>query len=221
MTQSVQMCPDSRQRVLALVTAMAGMTEAAVDHAIAALLGNDAALAQAVVQKEKLINGMEMHIDAAVLEHFSHGSFSDEDGRFMACVLKINKDLERMGDLAANISRKVMEWGKSWEQSDRSELQPMAIAASHICRKALQAVARQDTLLAQSALDSEEAIHTYRDYAFRRIREKLGNETSETDSDLALLLASRHLDQIAGHAANVADHLIFWMRNKNREQLLA
>lgn len=97
----------------------------------------------------------------------------------------------------------------------------MAIAVSHICRKTLRALVRQDVVLAESALGSQEAAHTYRDYVFRRIRERLGSGSSDINSDLALLLASRYLEQIAGHAANLADTLVFWMRGKPQEKLLA
>jgi phosphate transport system protein len=221
MSQSVQICLDSRQRVFALVTAMAGMVEGAVDQALEALLTGDCSLAQSMLQKENVINRMEMHIDAAVLYHLSHHNLSKKDLRSMASVLKINKDMERMGDLAANIGRKVIELGPGWEQGSRSELQPMAIAVSHICRKTFRALVRQDLILAESALASQEAVHAYRDYVFSRIRERLGKGHSEVNSDVALLFASRHLEQIAGCAVNLADVLVFWMRGRDRHELLA
>jgi phosphate transport system protein len=221
MTERAQICLDSRQRVFALVTAMAGMTEGAVDQAIEALLEGDRDVAQAVLQRENVINHMEMHIDAAVLDHLSQKNLPTRDIRSMASVLKINKDLERMGDLAANIARKVIELGPSWEHSNRSELQPMAIAVSHVCRKALRALVRQDLVLAESSLESEEAVHRYRDYVFHRIRERLGRGHSEINSDLALLLASRSLEQIAGHAANLGANLAFWMRGQSEHARLA
>ncbi|HLJ29386.1 MAG TPA: PhoU domain-containing protein [Candidatus Angelobacter sp.] len=226
MTQSVQICLDSRQRVFALVTAMAGMVESSIDQAIEALLAGDWGLAHTLLQKEIVINRMEVHIDAAVLGHLAQKNLSPCDMRSMVSILKINKDLERMGDLAANIGRKVIELGQGrqeCENSDlqRADLQPLAIAVSHICRKTLRAVVRQDVVLAESALGSEEAVHTYRDYVFRKIRERLSSGSSTANSDLALLLASRYLEQIADHAVNLADTLVFWMRGTPKERLLA
>lgn len=221
MTLPVQIRLDSRQRVFALVTAMTGMVESAVDQAMEALLQADSGAAQTVLQKENVINRMEMHIDAAVLYHLAQKNLSTAEIRAMACVLKVNKNLERMGDLAANIARKVIDLGQSWEHSDRAELQPMAIAVSHVCRKALRAVVRQDLVLAESVAGSEHAVRTYRDYASRRIRERLGRGHSNTNSDLALLLASRSMEQIAGHAASLADNLTFWIQEKAQHALLA
>lgn len=221
MGQSVQVCLDSRERVFALLTAMAGMVEGAVDQALEALLTGDCGVAQAMLQKENAVNRMEMHIDAAVLYHLSQKNLSEKDIRSMASILKINKDLERMGDLAANIGRKVIELGEDWTHSKRSELQPMAIAVSHICRKTFRALARRDLILAESALSSQEAVHTYRGYVCSRIRVRLGEGHSEINSDVALLLASRHLEQTAGCAANLAATLVFWLQGKDRHELLA
>ena len=214
MVPSAAVCLDSRQRVFALITAMAGMVENAVDEAIEALLAGNSQLAKAILQRESLINRMEMHIDAAILFHLGHRDLGDEDIRSMASMLKINKDLERIGDLAANIGRKVLQMAGHQEGCKRSELQPMAIAVSHICRKTLRALVRRDLVLAESALGSETFVHAYRDYVFRQIRDRLETGPAVADADLALLLSSRYLEQIADHAANLADTLVFWMRGK-------
>lgn len=219
MAQAVEICLDSRQRVFALVTAMAGMVEGAVDQAIEALLTDNRELVCSLLQKETVINHMEMHIDAAVLHHLGHKNLVNADMRSMVSILKINKDLERMGDLAANVGRKVIELGKIKRTSERSELQPMAIAVSHICRKTLRALVRQDVVLAESALSTGETVHTYRDYAFRRIRERLGSRSRNIDYDLTLLLASRYLEQIADRAAGLADNLVFWLRQPQETKL--
>jgi phosphate transport system protein len=103
MSQAAQVCVDSRQRVTALVTTMAGMVEGAVDGAIEALVAGDLRLAQAVLQKETVVNCMEMHIDAVVLAHLAQKNLPEEDVRSLGFVLNSNKHLERIGDLAAMI----------------------------------------------------------------------------------------------------------------------
>ena len=90
----------------------------------------------------------------------------------MICLLKVNEDLQRMAELAIATARHLVEQEQSWKQARRSELQPIAIAVSHLCRKALRAIVHQDLVLAQSAVDSEEAVRTYRNYALRRIQER-------------------------------------------------
>lgn len=212
MSSSVQVCLDSQQRVFALITAMAGMVETAVNEAIDALLTGNLQLAQSVLQRESVVNQMEMHVDAAILFCLGRGDLEPEDARSMGSILKINKDLERMGDLAANIARRVKEMEACGKQ-DRLELQPMAIVVSHMCRKTLRALVRQDVVLAESAVRTESLVHSYRNYVFRRICERLGAGPCNASADVALLLASRSLEQIADHAANLADTLFFWMRS--------
>jgi len=221
MKAAVEVCLGARQRVFALVTAMAGMVETSIDQAIQAQLVSDPERARAVLERELAINRLEMHIDAAILVHLEYQHVGSGDIRDKDYMLKINKDLERMGDLAANIARKVVETGKSGEEGESSNLQPMAIAVSHICRKTFRALLRQDVVLAESARDDKKTVHNYRDYVFRRIRERLGSGSSETSSDVALLLVSRYLEQIADHAINLADSLIFWLRGKPEGELLA
>ena len=212
MVQSVQVCLDTRQRVLALVIAMAGTVETVVDRAIEALLTGNRKIAHTIPEKEFLINRMEMQIDEAVLAHLA--SRSDcEDLRFMTSVLKINKDLERMGDLASNIGRKVMALDESRQEQARSELQPMAIAASHVCRKALRALVHQDLVLAESTLDSEELVRDYRDYVFHRIRERLesgANGSRKIDNDMGLLLCSGCAENPRASCWPVEESALWW-----------
>lgn len=221
MGPSVQVCMDARQRVVALITAMAGMVERAVDESIEALLAGDDQLAQGVLQREAIINQMEMHVDATILFCLTRKDPGAEVIRSMGSILKINKDLERMGDLAANIARRVEEMADYGDACKRSELQPMAIAVSHMCRKTLRALVRQDVMLAESVVGTENLVQDYRNYVFRQIRERLGSGASEPAADVALLMASRSLEQIADHAANLADTLFFWMRPKPEGERVA
>jgi phosphate uptake regulator len=121
-----------------------------------------------------------------------------------------------MGDLAANIARKVLELEKSNPPSDRSDLQPLAIAVSHLSRKTLQALVRRDPVLAESALETGETVYQYREYASRRIRERM-----DAASDVVLLLASRELEQIASTLLDLARSLVFWVRPTQQEEAVA
>lgn len=220
MIHSVEPCLDSRQRVLALAIAMAGMVEAAADRAIEALLTGDGKLARTILEKEPLINQIEVQLDHAVLAHLGGGRpLLPEDAGFMASMLKINKDLERMGGLAAKIGRNVLDVAQA--NHSRSELQPLAIAVSHVSRKALRALVHQDVVLAQSAQDSGQAVQQYRDYVFQQIRMRMESNPSDPSQDLSLLLSSRYLELIGDHALNLADNLSLWLKPKAEEARVA
>lgn len=220
MIHSVEPCLDSRQRVLALAIAMAGMVEAAVDKAIEALLTGDGQLARAILEKEPLINQIEVQLDHAVLAHLGGGRpLPPDDVRFMTSMLKINKDLERMGDMAAKIGRNQLD--ASQANHSRSELQPLAIAVSHLCRKALRGLVHQDNVLTISALESAVAVQQYRDYVFLQMRIRMEENLSDASQDLSLLIASRYLEQIADHALSLADNLALWLKPKAEEARVA
>jgi phosphate transport system protein len=216
MALAAQTCVDSEQRVFALAIAMAGVVETSIERAIQALLTSDEKLVHSILEKEPLINQIEMQLDEAVLAHMGSNHLPAEELRFMSSLLKINKDLERMGDLAANIARKVLELEKSNPPSDRSDLQPLAIAVSHLSRKTLQALVRRDPVLAESALETGATVYQYREYASRRIRERM-----DAAPDVVLLLASRELEQIAGTLLDLARSLVFWLRPTQQEEAVA
>jgi phosphate transport system protein len=200
--------------------AMAGMVEAAVERAIQSLLTGDSQLALTILEKEPLINQIEMQLDGSLLTHMAANQLPEDEMRFMSCLVKINKDLERMGDLAANVARKVLKLEEGNLRAERSALEPMAIAVSHLCRKALQALVRRDFVLAESALETAEAVHQYRDYASQRIRERLGTG-SEVTTDVPLLLATRYLEQMASNAVNLAENLVFWLAPTQEDERVA
>jgi phosphate transport system protein len=193
---------------------MAREVENMIDLAIEALLNFDAKLAGRILEKEPSVNAAEMRIDAAILAVLEGGNLSSYEIRQAASMLKINKDLERMADLATNIGRKVSDVARRGQEQDYSELQPMAIAVSHVSRKTLRALIHSDLVLATNVLGTGAMVDFYRDYVFRKLQERV-KQACQKREDVDLMLASRYLEQIADHSANVAESLIFWLSSKD------
>jgi phosphate transport system protein len=190
-----------------------------IDLAIEALLSFNVEMAGAILQKEPAINATEMQIDAAIFVVLEKGDLSRQEIRLTASMLKINKDLERMADLAANIGRKISGSAQHGQSQDYSELQPMAIAVSHISRKTLRALIHSDLVLAANVLGGGATVDFYRDYVFRKLQERV-KPLSERREDINLMLASRYLEQIADHSGNVAESLIFWLNSRETDDHL-
>jgi phosphate transport system protein len=203
----------AEKRITNLLVAMAFKVEEAVDHAIGALLNSNMQAMPEVLQREAAINEMEIAVDRAIFAALEQGELSPEEIRPIASALKINKDLERLGDLAANIGRKVSQIGGHRQPQDYSELQPLAIAVSHVCRQTLRALARQDLVLANNVLRSGAAVDEYRNYVFRRLRERAASP-GKREGDIHLMFASRYLEQIADHAVNLAEKLVLFLNEK-------
>jgi phosphate transport system protein len=197
---------------------MAKDVESMIDLAIEALLTANTESAACILQREPAINASEMRNDAAILGVLEKGDLAREEIRQVVSMLKINKDLERMGDLAANIGRKVSELAQCEGTQDYSELQPMAIAVSHISRKTLRALIHSDLVLAANVVGSGTSVEFYRDYVFRNLKKRVEQGVAKREA-LHLILASRYLEQIAEHAANVAESLIFWLNGSQTANL--
>lgn len=214
-----------QSRIVQPVISMAREVESMIDLAIESLLSFNVEMAGAILRKEPAINTTEMKIDAAIFTVLEKGGLSPQEIRQAVSMLKINKDLERMADLAANIGRKINSLAGLGKSQDYSELQPMAIAVSHISRKTLRALIHGDLVLAANVLGGGATVDFYRDYVFRKLQERV-RPGSEHPGGIPLMLASRYLEQIADHSVNVADHLIFWLDgrktgNQPRKQAVA
>jgi phosphate transport system protein len=219
MSERIGKSPALHSRIVQPVISMAREVESMIDLAIEALLSFNVEMAGAILQKEPAINASEMQIDAAIFVVLEKGDLSRQEIRLTASMLKINKDLERMADLAANIGRKISGSAQRGQSQDYSELQPMAIAVSHISRKTLRALIHSDLVLAANVLGGGATVDFYRDYVFRKLQERV-KPSSERREDINLMLASRYLEQIADHSGNVAESLIFWLNGRETDDHL-
>ena len=214
LTTQVLQTPPKTNTIVSLLAGMGREVEIAVDQAIESLLESDEELVAGILRREAIINEMEMNIDQAVLTALEDGSLSETEIRSVAFILKINKDLERLGDLATNIARSVGRLAAQHRSLDSasSELQPLAIAVHHLCRQTLRALTRQDLTLASNVAVAGASVDAYRNYVFHRLCEQ---KDSPAPSDaVTLLLASRYLEQIAAHATDLAENLVRFLQNK-------
>jgi phosphate transport system protein len=198
-----------------LLASMARETELAVDCAIDSLLTFSEQSARRVLEKEQIINQSEMAIDQKVFSELKAGHLTGPEVRSLVLALKMNKDLERVGDLATSIAKRVMYIMAKHGKLDWSELQPMAIAVSHVCRQTMCAVTRRDLLLAKNAVSAGQSVVFYRDYVFDRLCRQ--TERPAQKEAVSLMLASRSLEQIADHAGNVAENLILFLGGPEAE----
>ncbi len=148
------------------LVSMARMVEASLNRSLEALLTRDQKLASEVFLVEPRINEMEMVIDAYAVRLLRGGGLTDEDLRLIVATLKINNDLERIGDLAVNIGMCVISLGGLCEVEGPPELAAMTAAVREMIRKSLGALVTQDATLANQVLESDDAVDQYRDRIF-------------------------------------------------------
>src|SRR5260221_272279 len=123
MTTGTIQTQSAERKITNLLVAMALKVEEAVDQAIGALLNSNTQTMTSVLQREDAINEMEVAVDHAIYVALEQGELSAEEIRPIASALKINKDLERLGDLAANIGHKVSQAGERHQPQDYIDFQ--------------------------------------------------------------------------------------------------
>ncbi len=200
-----------------LLVTMGLNVDEAVGKAIAALLHSNSHVVAGVMESAVAIQELELKLDQAVFSALEQGDLPRSEVRRMTSIVNISKDLARLGKLAANLGRKVTEVGKHNEHEDFSRLQPLAIAVSHLCRQTLRSLTRLDLVLARSAAAGGASVDAYRDYVLRNTNSAQQHATSEQD-DLHLIFASRCLEQIADHAAHLAESLVGFLADEHEPE---
>jgi phosphate transport system protein len=194
------------------LTSQARTVEASINRALAALLGRNDRLASEVFLTEPRINEMEIVIDEHAVRMLGHANLEEPDVRLVVAALKINNDLERMGDLAVNLAERCISLGTMGPVQIPTELEPMTSAVRAMVSKCLGALIYENVDLATQVLESDDLVDQYRDRVFEALLAGIAENPSQAAPNLQLVLASRHLERIADHTTNIAEDVLFWVR---------
>src|SRR5580658_6750829 len=141
---------------------MAGLVESAIHQSVAALVQRDEQLAKEVLWKEALINQKDIEIDEYATRLLALYQPMARDMRFLTAVIKINGDLERMGDLAVNITQRALSLMRESPVKPLIDIPKMAGLAETMVRKSLDALVKRDEALARSVLMSDDEVDALR-----------------------------------------------------------
>jgi phosphate transport system protein len=191
---------------------MGGMAEQAVDRACQAYRERDLTLCHRVLENESLINAAERDIDGIALDLLAMQQPMAIDLRFILAVVKINADLERVGDQAVNIAERVMDMMELPAAELPVDVPRMASAASAMVQRALESFIEGKAELAQAVLEMDNVVDRMRDEAFISLVHTMNQNPAITRQALDALLIARNLERVADHATNIAEDVIFWVR---------
>ena len=191
---------------------MAGLAEQAIQRAIEAYRVRDLSICDLVSRSEIAINRMERDIDQAALDLLAMEQPMAIDLRFILSVIKINADLERVGDAAKAISDRV----RSMEQLGAVELPVdiprMASLASEMVRKSLQSFIEADAVLARTVLTMDDAVDAMNRAAYKALTGVMEEQSHLAPQALNALMIARALERVADHATDIAEEVIFWVQ---------
>ena len=188
---------------------MGGMVEAAVHRAVRAVVERDDALAQKVREGEGAINTMEMEIDELATKLLVLQQPVARDLRFLTSVLKINTDLERMGDLANNLASRAQSLSKLPPLRLDIDIPHMSSLVESMLLKSLDAFLRADADLAQEVLMSDDEVDRIRGEAYGEIVAHMQTNPSDVQAGVEMIFVVRNLERIGDHATNMAEDVIY------------
>jgi phosphate transport system protein len=199
---------DLKERLLV----MAGMAEQAIQRAVEAYRVRDISLCDLVVRSEISINSFEREIDQMALDLLAMEQPMAIDLRFILAVIKINADLERVGDQAVNIARRTEELAALPQVALPVDIPRLAQLASAMVRKALQAFIEGDAAMAEMVLTLDDQVDDLNHKAFNVLGDSIKNQPEVVEQALAVLIICRNLERVGDHATNIAEDVIFWVR---------
>jgi len=207
-TRFQQALDELRQRLLL----MGGLAEQAVDRACRAYTERDLTRCHMVLEGETQINAAEREIDELAFDLLAMQQPMAVDLRFIMAVIKINSDLERVGDQAVNITERVMDLVEMPAEELPVDIPRMATAVGAMVRRALESFIEGKAELAMAVLEMDNVIDRMRDEAFIMLVKTMNERPQATRQALDALLVTRNLERVADHATNIAEDVIFWVR---------
>jgi phosphate transport system protein len=206
MTKHIERQIESlKERILRLGT----LVEEAISKSITALINRDTALAQRVMANDSDIDAMEVEVEEECLKILALYQPVAADLRFVVAVLKINNDLERMGDLARNIAKRVtqLEGGDPYDLPP--EIRTMATQAQEMVRQCLDAVVKRDPTLARQVREEDDIVDEARQRIQRRVMQGIKDDPENVENLLRINSVSKHIERIADMATNIAEDVVY------------
>ncbi len=202
------------------ILAMGGLAEERVQRAVEALVAADHGRLEEVFQGDEPINQLHVEIDGLAFRLLALYQPMASDLRVIVAALKINADLERVGDMAVNIAEAALRYLAHPPVKPLLDIPRMADIAQAMLRDALDAFVRRDVVLAQSVLDRDDSLDSLKTQIFRELLTYMMQNPATIEGALELILVSRHLERIGDHATNIAEDIIFVVSAKDVRHLV-
>ncbi len=206
---------EELEQLKARLLEMGGLAEDRLRLAVHGLVDRDLVIVERVLGNDGAINQLHIEIDDRCFKLLALHQPMAVDLRAIVSAVKINTDLERVGDLAVNIAEAVRRYLQHPPVKELIDIPRMAIIAQDMLRDALDAYVRRDIPLAQNVLDRDDELDALKTMVFRELLTHMLRDPATIEPSLDLILISRHLERIGDHATNVAEDVIFMVSAKD------
>lgn len=188
---------------------MAGLTESNIQLSIKILVERDENSHSLISQQEQKINALQVEIDDSCLKLLALHQPVAFDLRFIASAMRINAELERIGDQAVNITQSALELIKQLLLKPLVDIPKMADLVQSMVKDSLDSFVKQDSKIARDILKRDDQIDNYKEQIFRELLTFMLQDPTTISRALQLILISRHLERIADHSTNIAEDVVY------------
>jgi phosphate transport system protein len=194
---------------------MGGLAETMIHKGIKALVDRDESLVQAVLAHEEEMDLLCIEIDDRCFTQMALHQPMASDLRLLVASIKINSDLERIGDQAVSIALRARSLLNQPQLKPLIDIPRMATLVQEMVRNSLDAFVRQDPELARNVIDGDDAVDNLRDQVFRELLTYMMGDPTTIPRALDLILISRNLERIADHSTNIAEDVIYIVQGED------
>jgi len=191
---------------------MAGLAERAIRNGVEALMNRDTPLAEKTIAADKAINEMEILVDEECLKLLALHQPMAADLRFITSAMRINTELERIGDQAVNIAERAVSLNREPQLKPYIDIPRMAEITQSMVKDVLDAFVNGDASLARSVCERDDQVDGLNDQVFRELLTYMMADSNTITRAVHLIIVSRCLERIADHATNIAEGVIFMVK---------
>jgi len=190
------------------------LVEAQIEGSIKALVDRDADLASQIIERDTLVNKMDVEIDESCMRLLALQAPAARDLRFVTTAMKISTELERMSDIAENISERVIELNEEPQLKPYIDIPRMANWTMGMVRECLDAFVRSDAVLARKVCADDDFVDDLTHQLFRELLSFMIENPTTITRAIRLTFIGKSLERIADHATNIAELVIYMVEGK-------
>jgi len=196
------------------ILSLGSMVHDAINKAFIALVDRRADIAREVIKGDDLINEKEVFIEEECLKALALHQPVAADLRYIVGILKVNNDLERMGDLAVNIAERTIYLAKKERLDTSLDFSRMAAGVQSMVQMSLDALIKKDTQIARKVLAMDDEIDDMNRDMYNVLQDVMQKDSTTVKRAVHLLSSSRHLERIADLSTNIAEDVIFMIEGE-------
>lgn len=191
---------------------MGGLVETSIHSSIRSIVDRDEGLMANIWEAEQRINQLDIEIDGFATRLLALHQPVAKDLRFLTAAIKINSDLERMGDLAVNIAQRSLSLLSRPQLKPLIDVPHMSKIVESMVRKSLDAFVRRDEVMAREVLLTDDEVDEMKDSVYRELMDMLETGKAPAGTAFDIIFIAHNLERVADHATNIAEDVLFLVK---------